>query len=400
MSTIFRQSLALTLSNLKSLRRRIWISLSLILSVAMVVTVLLGFLAMSNGFRTSLLQAGSKDIAIALGKGAATELGSRIEPSQLHHLDGISGIAVDAAGAPVMSPEMVVPVEMPEKAGGLLSTLSLRGIGPFGLSVRPNVSIVRGRMFNPGAGELVVGRRLSLDYEGLEIGEQLTFGTSKWTVVGIFDAGGSVFESEMLADIGVVRTLFNRPNLVQSVRIKLTSPEALPALQSMAAAAPQIGLTLRSEQDYFAGLAERTSKLILLFGWPLAITMAAGAVVGAMTTMFSSVSDRSTEIATVRAIGFSRRAAFAGTWIEAMALTCLGCLAGVGFSYLILDGLMASTVSPDRTQIGFQLVLSLPLVMKAVWLSLIIGAIGGALPAIAATRIPLRLAMNGRAQAG
>ncbi|EJK81290.1 ABC transporter permease [Rhizobium sp. AP16] len=400
MSTIVRQSLALTLSNLKSLRRRIWISLSLIFSVAMVVTVLLGFLAMSNGFQTSLLQAGSKDIAIALGKGAGTELGSRIEPSQLHYLDGITGIAVDAAGASVLSPEMVVPVEVPEKTGELLSTLSLRGIGPFGLSVRPNVRITRGRMFNPGASEIVVGRRLSLDYKGLEIGEQLTFGTSKWTIVGIFDADGSVFESEMLADIGVVRTLFNRPNLIQSVRIKLTTPEALPALQSMAAATPQIGLTLRSEQDYFAGLAERTSKLILLLGWPLAITMAAGAVVGAMTTMFSSVSDRSTEIATVRAIGFSRRAAFAGTWIEAMALTCLGCLAGVGFSYLVLNGWTASTVSPDRTQIGFQLVLSLPLVIKAVWLSLIIGAIGGALPALAATRIPLRLAMSGRPQAG
>ncbi|MBB3456024.1 putative ABC transport system permease protein [Rhizobium sp. BK313] len=396
MSSIINQSLALTTSNLKSLRRRIWTSLSLVFSVAMVVTVLLGFLAMSNGFRTSLLQAGSGDIAIALGKGAATELGSRIEPSQLHYLDGVTGIATDAAGAPVISPEMVIPVEVPEKSGGLLSTLSLRGIGPFGLSVRPNVRIVRGRMFNPGTSEIVVGRRLSLDYKGLEIGEQLTLGTSKWTIVGIFDAGGSVFESEMLADIGVVQTLFNRPNLIQSVRIKLTNQEVLPALQSMAAHTPQIGLTVRSEQDYFAGLAERTSKLILLIGWPLAMTMAAGAVVGAMTTMFSSVSDRSTEIATVRAIGFSRRAAFAGTWIESMMLTCLGSVIGIGFSYLVLNGWTASTMSADHTQIGFQLTLSPSLVMKAVWLSLIIGAIGGALPAVAATRIPLRLAMSGR----
>ena len=396
MSSIINQSLALTTSNLKSLRRRIWTSLSLVFSVAMVVTVLLGFLAMSNGLRTSLLQAGSRDIAIALGKGAATELGSRIDPSQLHYLDGVTGIATDAAGAPVISPEMVIPVEVPEKTNGMLSTLSLRGIGPFGLSVRPNVRIVRGRMFNPGTSEIVVGRRLSLDYKGLEIGEQLTLGTSKWTIVGIFDAGGSVFESEMLADIGVVQTLFNRPNLIQSVRIKLANQDVLSALQSMATVSPQIGLTLRSEQDYFAGLAERTSKLILLIGWPLAMTMAAGAVVGAMTTMFSSVSDRSTEIATVRAIGFSRRAAFAGTWIEAMMLTCLGSVIGIGFSYLVLNGWTASTMSADHTQIGFQLTLSPSQVMKAVWLSLIIGAIGGALPAVAATRVPLRLAMSGR----
>ncbi|MFT4182279.1 MAG: FtsX-like permease family protein [Rhizobium sp.] len=400
MSTILRQSLALTLSNLKSIRRRLWISLSLVFSVAMVVIVLLGFLAMSNGFRTSLQQAGSKEIVIGLGKGAATELTSRIDLSQLHFLDGAPGIAVDPAGAPVISPEMVVPVEVAEKDNGMLTTLSLRGIGPFGLGVRPNTHIIQGRMFNPGAGEIIVGRRLSLDYAGLEIGKELVLGTSQWTVVGIFDAGGSVFESEMLADIEVVRSLFNRPNLIQSVRLKLATPQALPSLQSLAAGTPQIGLTLRSEQDYFAGLAEHTSRLVLLLGWPLAITMAAGAVIGAMTTMFSSVSDRSTEIATVRAIGFSRRAAFAGTWIEAMMLTCLGCLIGIAFSYFVLDGWAASTMSQDRTRIGFQLALSLPLVMKAVWLSLAIGAIGGALPAMAATRIPLRLAMSGRAQAG
>lgn len=396
MTTIINQILALTASNVKSLHRRKWMSLSLVFSVAMVVTVLLGFLAMSNGFRLSLLQAGSPDIAIGLGKGAATEPGSRIDISQLHYLDGADGIATNAKGVALISPEMVVPVDIQQKAGGSSATLSLRGIGPFGLDVRPNVRIVSGRTFTPGASEIVVGRRLSRDYKGLDIGEQLTLGTSKWTVVGIFDADGSAFESEMLGDLDVVRTLFDQPNLVQSIRVKLASPQALPALQSMAASMPQIALTLRSEQDYFAALAERTSKLILLLGWPLAVIMAVGAAVGAMTTMFSSVSDRSTEIATVRAIGFSRRAAFASTWIEAMILTALGCLSGIAISYLVLNGWSASTMSLDRTQIGFQLILSPPLIVKAAVLALAIGAIGGAVPAIAATRIPLRLAMSGR----
>lgn len=396
MTNIINQILALAASNVKSLHRRKWMSLSLIFSVAMVVTVLLGFLAMSNGFRLSLMQAGSPDIAIGLGKGAATELGSRIDISQLHYLDGAVGIATNAKGAALISPEMVVPVDIPQKAGGSSATLSLRGIGPFGLDVRPNVRITSGRSFTPGTSEIVVGRRLSRDYKGLDIGEQLTLGTSKWTVVGIFDAGGSAFESEILGDLQVVQTLFERPNLVQSVRVKLASPQALPALQSMAASMPQIALTMRSEQDYFAALAERTSKLILLLGWPLAVIMAVGAAVGAMTTMFSSVSDRSTEIATVRAIGFSRRAAFASTWIEAMILTALGCLSGIAISYLMLNGWSASTMSLDRTQIGFQLILSPPLIVKAAVLALAIGAIGGAVPAIAATRIPLRLAMSGR----
>jgi len=396
MMTIINQILALTASNLKSLHRRKWMSLSLVFSVAMVVTVLLGFLAMSNGFRLSLMQAGSPDIAIGLGKGAATELGSRIDISQLHYLDGAGGFATNAKGVALISPEMVVPVDIQQKSGVSSATLSLRGIGPFGLEVRPNVRIVSGRTFTPGTSEIVVGRRLSLDYKGLDIGEKLTLGTSKWTVVGIFDAGGSAFESEMLGDLGVVQTLFDRPNQIQSIRVKLASPQALPALQSMAAGMPQIALTLRSEQDYFAALAERTSKLILLLGWPLAVIMAVGAAVGAMTTMSSSVSDRSTEIATARAIGFSRRAAFASTWIEAMILTALGCLSGIAISYLLLNGWSASTMSLDRTQIGFQLILSPPLIGKAAVLALAIGAIGGAVPAIAATRIPLRLAMSGR----
>lgn len=397
MFQLIKQSIALSAANLKSLPRRWLISLSMVFSVALVVIVLLGFLAMSNGFRQSLQQAGSDQTAIALGTGAATELGSQIEPAQLHFLQGAAGIAKTADGTPIISPELVVPVDAVEKGSGLSETLSLRGIGQFGLTVRPNVSVADGRMFTPGSNEIIIGRKLAQTYEGFALGQTLQFGTSSWTVVGIFAAGGSVFESEIFADAGTVQTVFNRPNLVQSARIKLTDASALPALAQMAETTAQISLPIKSERDYFAGMAEGTSKLILFLGWPLAITMAAGAVVGALTTMYSSVSDRSTEIATVRTIGFSRSAAFVGTWVEAMFLTVLGCAVGVGFAYLAMDGWSASTTGADQMQIGFQLQLSFGVVMQAVIVSLIIGAIGGGLPALNATRIPLRQAMTGRA---
>ncbi len=394
--SLVKQSVALSVANLKSLPRRFWISVSMVFSVALVVTVLLGFLAMSHGFKSSLQQAGSEDIAIALGSGAATELGSQIEPAQLHFLAGAQGIAKDVNGAPIISTELVVPVDATEKGSGLYETLSLRGLGAYGFEVRPTVQITDGRSFTPGAAEIVVGRRLSTDYEGLSVGDTVAFGTSSWTVVGVFDAGGSVFESEMFADATMVQTLFNRPNLIQSARIKLTDPSVLPQLAEFSETSPQVALPLKSEQDYFAGMAQSTSQLILFLGWPLALTMAAGAVIGALTTMYSSVSDRSTEIATVRTIGFSRIAAFVGTWVEAMVLTIFGCLVGVSVAYLGLDGWTASTTGAEQTQIGFQLALSPDLVLQAVVLSLIIGAIGGGLPALNATRIPLRLAMTGR----
>lgn len=394
--SLIRQSVALSAANLKSLPRRLWISLSMVFSVALVVTVLLGFLAMSHGFRNSLQQSGAEDVAIAVGTGAATELGSQIEPSQLHHLSSAQGIAQSADGRPIISPELVVPVDATVRSSGLFQTLSLRGIGEFGFEVRPLVRIVEGRSFTPGAAEIVVGRRLSTDYEGLALGDTITFGTSVWTVVGIFDARGSVFESEMFADANIVQTLFNRPNLVQSARVKLTSPDVLPALASHAETTAQIALPLKSERAYFEGMAEGTSRLILFLGWPLAITMAAGAVIGVLTTMYSSVSDRSTEIATVRTLGFSRTAAFIGTWVEAMVLTMIGCLVGVAVAWFGLDGWSASTTGADQMQIGFQLALSPVLVLQAVVLALVIGAIGGGLPALNATRIPLRVAMTGR----
>jgi len=394
--SLIKQSVALSVANIKSLPRRAWISASLIFSVALVVTVLLGFLAMSNGFRSSLQQAGSPDIAIVLGTGAATELGSQIEPSQLHFLAQAEGITRDANGQPIISTELVVPVDATEKGSGLFETLSLRGISANGFAVRPSVEITQGRTFTPGAAEIVVGSRLAAAYEGLALGDEVTFGSSMWTVVGVFSAGGSVFESEMFADAQIVQTLFNRPNLIQSARIKMVSPDALAPLTAFAQDTPQVSLPLKSEVDYFSGMAQSTSQLILYLGWPLAITMAAGAVIGALTTMYSSVSDRSTEIATVRTIGFSRTAAFVGTWIEAMVLTIIGCAVGVTFAYLALDGWTASTTSADQTQIGFQLMLTPDLIGQAVILALCIGAIGGGLPAMNATRIPLRLAMTGR----
>ncbi len=248
--SLLKQSFALSRANLKSLPRRFWISLSMIFSVALVVTVLLGFLAMANGFRMALQHAGSDDIAIALGTGAASELGSRIEPAQLHFLSAATQIARDADSQAIMSRELVVPVDATEKESGRFETLSLRGIGDHGFDVRPLVRITEGRAFTPGAPEIVVGRRLSRDYKGLAVGDDVTFGTSTWKVVGMFVAEGSVFESEMFADAGVVQTLFDRPGLVQSARIKLTGAKAMEAFAAHAASTPQIALPTKSEKDY------------------------------------------------------------------------------------------------------------------------------------------------------
>lgn len=392
-----KQSLALFTYNLKSVRRRIWISLSMVLSVSLVVLVLLGFLAMSNGFKKSLSQTGSNDIAIALAAGAASELGSEIETAQIHALQSAPELAHADDGSPLMSRELVVPVSARKKTTGDDATLPLRGIGQFGLAVRPTVDLAEGRMFTPGAREIVVGKRVAETYDGFKLGESVTLGNSKWTVVGVFNAGGAAFEGEIFADNKIVQTLFNRPNLVQSIRFRVYEPADIKALDARFENDPRLAMVIKSEKDYFSNMASGTSNLIRFLGWPLAIAMAVGAAIGAMTTMFSSVSDRAVEIATMRCIGFSRTAAFVSTWLEALVLAALGASIGVMVAFLLFQGRSASTTGGDNIRIGFELALSPGIVIQAVVLAMIVGAIGGGFPALSATRTPLRQAMTGRA---
>jgi len=393
----FRQSLALSTANLRSLPRRAWISLSMVLSVTLVVLVLLGFLAMANGFRKTLSSTGADDVALVLSRGAFSEALSRIETGQAHQVEEAPGIARAADGSALISRELVVPVDALALDSGKSETLALRGIDKTGLTLRPGVQISAGRMMTPGTAEIVVGARLAERYRDLQVGDSIAFGRSQWTVVGHFTAGGSVFESEILADAGLLQAQFNRPNQIQSLRLQLTDAADFARFRAYVEDELDMGLVVQTEQAFYAAQASDISRIILFLGWPLAIVMAFGAAVGAMTTMYSSVSDRTIEIATVRALGFSRSAAFVATLVEALALTLIGCAIGVALAWIGLDGWSASTKGGANAQLAFQLALSWPQAVSAVVLALCIGAVGGGLPALRATRVPLRAAMTGRA---
>lgn len=395
MPGFFKQCSALSMTNLRSLRRRKLISLSMVLSVALVVVVLLGFLSMANGFRKTLAATGAADVVLVTSQGSFSETTSRLTTEQLHLLAEAPGIARDDMGRPMVSPELLVPVDARRQSDGQSAPLSLRGVGAKALVLRPTLSISKGRVFTPGTDEIIVGARLAARYQAMQIGDTITFGQSKWTVVGHFTAGGSVFDSEMLADIEQLRAMFNRQGQVQSLRVRLSDPANFAAFQTYVEGL-DMGLRAATEKDYYSAQSHDLSQIILFIGWPLAVVMAVGAAVGAMTTMYSSVSDRLVEIATQRAIGFSRSAAFVGTLIEVLALTVLGCVIGVVIAWLGLDGWSASTRSGASTQLSFELALSLPIIVNAALLALCVGLIGGGLPAFRATRVPLRSAMTGR----
>jgi putative ABC transport system permease protein len=389
MHSLILQIAAVTAINLKSMRQRLWLSLSTVVAVGLVVMVLLSFLAMANGFQRTITGSGAPDIAVVLRGGSQSEINSVVTHDQVRLVEEGPGVAKGADGKPLVSAELYLTVDGIKRTTNTKANLPLRGVGPEGARLRRGITLVEGRMFTPGTDEIVVGKGLRTEFAGFDLRQTVTFASTRWTVVGVFAAEGSVFESEIWADLPVVQSLFKRNNVFQTVRARLTSPAALADLKTYSDNDPRLKLDVKSEAEYFADQASRTSDLIQKLGWPLAIAMAFGALAGALNTMYSSVAARAVEIATLRAIGFGGLPAFVGTLIESLILATIGGALGALATYLIFDGFTASTLGASFTQVVFSFQLSPRLIGQGVILALIVGLIGGLFPALRAARMPI-----------
>jgi putative ABC transport system permease protein len=389
MGSLWRQVIAVTTINLMSISQRRWLSLSTVIAIALVVVVLLAFLAMANGFQRTIAGSGADDIAIVLRAGSQAEINSTVSRDQVRLIEDGPGIAKGSDGKPLTSAELYLVVDGVKRTTQTKANLPLRGIGAQGATLRKGVAITQGRMFAPGSNEIVVGKSLLREFDGFDLGSTVGFGTTRWTVVGVFESGGSVFESEIWADLPVVQSLFNRNNIFQTVRVRLTSPAAVNELKAYNDGDPRLKLDVKSEAVYFAEQSSQTTDLIQKLGWPLAIAMAFGALAGALNTMYSSVAARATEIATLRAIGFGGFPAFVGTLVESLSLSAIGGLIGAAATWLIFDGISASTLGGNFTQVVFDFKLSPALIVEGVALALVVGLIGGLFPAIRAARLPI-----------
>ncbi|MBB3569185.1 FtsX-like permease family protein [Rhizobium sp. BK491] len=397
MSIQIRQIIVATRTALGSMKRRLAISLSMALSVSLVVVVLIGFLAMASGFEKALSGAGSPLVAVVLGGGTNQETGSDISADAIRNLKASGddiGVLRDSAGNLVVSRELVIPVDVTSK--GSSRTLALRGMDGSGLSIRNGIALSQGRLFAPGAREIVVGAGIARDYPGFSLGAKVRLGTVDWTVVGHFTANGSAFESEIWGDIDAAHAAFDRQGEVQSLRLRLVNPSSLAKLNARLATITETPLTAVSEAGLYASQAGRMADLIRLFGWPIALLMAIGATAGALNTMMSSISDRTVEIATMRALGFSRLSAFLATWLEAALLAAAGSGVGVLASRLVFEGWRASTMGANDASMAFQLTVTPQVMLTGGMLGLSIGLLGGALPALAASRLPLIAALRAR----
>ncbi len=386
---MFRQTISVTKLNLQSIPQRLGLSLATVFSIALVVAVLMGFLAMANGFRATVSGSGSDEIAVILRAGSQAELNSGLSRDDVRLIEVAPGVAADADGNALVSGELYVIVDGMKRSSQTEANLPLRGVGQQAPALREGFTITEGRMFEPGAAELIVGASVQREFSGFDMGDTIRLGTNTWTVVGVFSTGGSLFDSEIWTDIGVLQNLYQRGNSVQSVRARLTSVDAISDFRTYAENEPRLNVDITSEREYFASSSGGTSNLIMFLGWPLAIAMAIGALAGAWNTMYSSVDTRTREIATLRAIGFSGGAAFVGTMLESMALAAIGGVIGAVTSYFLFNGVSASTLGGGFTQIVFSFSVTPAAMLNGIILALIVGFIGGFIPALRAARVPL-----------
>jgi putative ABC transport system permease protein len=390
------QVLQITLINLRNVPRRLGTSLVVVVGIAGVVGVLVSVLAMAEGFRHTLASTGRPTRVIMLRAGSDSELSSGLARDQAVLLGSLPGVARDAAGRPLLSAELVVMVDLPRKGETEPNNVPFRGVQPAALAIRDEVRVVEGRPFARGVREVIVGRKASRQFAGLEVGSRIAFRDSDWAVVGIFESGGDVHESEIWADTEVAMSAFRRSGF-QSATATLAdgSDAGLATLKEAIARDRRLSINVLREPEYYAKQATILSKLIDVLGYSVAVFMAIGATFGALNCMYSAIASRQVEIATLRAIGFGGTPVVVSVMIEALVLALLGGVVGGALAYVYCDGATLSTLNFSTfSQVAFDFRVTRALLLQGLVWALLIGAAGGLLPAIRAARLPVTTALR------
>jgi putative ABC transport system permease protein len=388
------QIVAVTGVNLRSISQRLGSSGVAIVGIAGVVVVFLGVLSIAEGFKAAMATVGDPRTVIVMRSGSDTEMTSGLSGDDVRLIMDTPGIERTERG-PVASPELFVIVGHPTKKDPSDANVPLRGVSAEVLGVRPGVKIVEGRMFTPGTNEIVVGRAASQQFAGLTVGSSTRWGRNNWQVVGIFDANGSAAESEIWCDARVLQPAYQRGNSYQSVYVRLPSENDFQAFKDALTANPQISVTAIREPDYFAAQSQVLDQIIRTIGFLIAGLMGIGAVFGAVNTMYSAVASRTREIATLRALGFGSFPVVFSVLSEAVVLSLVGGVIGGLVAWAAFDGYQTSTMNfQSFSQVAFAFAVTPQLLATAVVYALLMGLVGGMLPAIRAARLPVVTALR------
>ncbi len=380
--------------NLRSVRAR-WVSaIVAVLGIAGTVGVFIAMLALAKGFHATLVASGSPDNALIMRAGATTEMIGSVTLDQVRVVQDAPGIARDG-NQPLITPEVVVIAPFPLKTTGTDANVQVRGVSANVLKVRTNIRVMQGRFLQPGLTELVIGKNVSSTYAGFNLGDNVKFGGGNWNVVGVFDAGGSAFDSEIWCDSRVLSEVYKRPDYIfQSVTARLTSPSAFSALKDSLTTDPRMTVQVDRELDYYEKQSRGLTTLIQRLGGMVAFIMGIGAIFGALNTMYSAVAERSREIATMRAIGFGAGSIVVSFIFEALLIAFIGGLIGC-LAVLPLNGITTGAMNFQTfSHLAFAFKITPPLLGIGVVFALFMGLIGGVPPAIHAARRPVALALR------
>jgi putative ABC transport system permease protein len=388
------QTVAVTGVTLRSIGQRLGSSAVAVIGIAGVVIVFTSVLSIAEGFRAAMTEKGDPLRVLILRSGADTEMTSGLGGDSTRIIMDAAGLARTAEG-PVASPELFVIVGHPLRRSGTDANVPLRGLSEGALRVRPEVSIAEGRMFRTGTNEIIVGRAAAAQFEGLAVGRSVRWGSNTWEVVGIFDANGSVAESELWCDARVLQQAYRRGNSYQSVLARLESADAFQPLKDALTTDPRLQVSVMFERDYYAQQSQVLQMIIRTVGVGIAGLMGLGAIFGAVNTMYSAVSSRTREIATLRALGFRGMPVAASVLVEAVLLSLLGGAIGGLVAYLAFDGYQTATMNwQSFSQVAFAFAVTPALLAQAMILATVIGLAGGLLPAWKAARMPVVTALR------
>jgi putative ABC transport system permease protein len=390
-----QQICAVVAMNLRNLPQRFGSSLVIIIGSAGVVAVLVAVLAMAAGMSKTLQGTGRDDRAIVLRNGSASESGSALTRNAARIVLDSPGIKRDADGRPVISAEPLRLLKLSRRDNGSEVTAVLRGLGTQAPIVRPEMKIIEGRLFRPSVNELIVGKAAKAQYRGMEIGSHISTRTATWLVVGTFTTDGDAHESELMADADTVMSSDNG-STYGSITVQLDAPGSLRTLRDSLTSNPALRVDVTRERDYFSRQSNTVSRLLWILVYVVGSIMGLGAIFGALNTMYSAVSTRTTEIATLRAIGFGSAPIVVSVLIEALLLAAAGGILGACAAWLFFNGRTVSTTQGSaHAQLIFDISVTLQLAVIGVAVAAVIGFIGGLFPASRAARLPIATALRG-----
>lgn len=378
--------------NIGNLTSRRVSTIMTVLGIGVVIAVMLSMMALYHGVKLAIVSSGSRDNLLVMREGAEAELSSSVSKDAYRIIRSMPGVQKTSKGEPEISPEVVILFKLPRYDNPKGANITVRGVSPMAFEMRPYVKVVEGRMFHPGLNEIIVAKRIHDRFVNTRVGDSFQFGPQKYNVVGVFEAGGTSFDSEIWADIDFLSAARNRQSY-SSVVVHPADAKAFSEIRDTIKNDNRLKLQVKSEYQYYADQTGALVGIKILVGFVTAC-MILGAVLGTMNTMFSAIASRKRELATLRALGFRRRTVIGTVLLESAVVALTGGIVGLLLS-LPVNGISTGTTNFSTfSEVAFNFKVDGEIAAIGIAVALIAGVIGGVLPAISAARMPITQALR------